>query len=167
MSDTEAIRQWVATETGLETVWLHPNAPRPARPYAAVQVLSSPRLGEPYVGWPDGTTGAGEVAGQTESTFSIHIYEAASAPDPRAALMRVFALRNTLDKPTVREYFRVNQWAFRAVEMITDSPELLDTSWESRAMFDVRFGSTATQSDDLGVIETAVVNNDPIAEEDA
>ena len=113
MSNTDAIRQWVADRTGLTTIWLHPDAPRPARPFASVQVLSSPRLGEPHIDWPD-VDGIAEVAGQTETTFSIQIYEAADNPDPRGALQRAIALRDSLDLPSVRAFFRENQWAFRA-----------------------------------------------------
>lgn len=164
MSNTDAIRQWVADRTGLTTIWLHPDAPRPARPFASVQVLSSPRLGEPHIDWPD-VDGIAEVAGQTETTFSIQIYEAADNPDPRGALQRAIALRDSLDLPSVRAFFRENQWAFRAVELLTDTPQLLGTSWEPRATFDVRFGATSVQSDDLGIIETAAVNGEPLEAE--
>jgi len=153
---TEALRQWVADRTGLTAIWQHPNAPRPARPYASLQVTSSARVGLPYT-TPPATDGAAEVQAQREVTISIQVHEAADTADPRAALERAESLRDSLELPGVRDSLAANGWALRDTELLSDTPELVDTAWEPRATFDVRFGHTVTQSDDVGLIESAEI----------
>ncbi|HKL77614.1 MAG TPA: hypothetical protein VJ985_04510 [Gammaproteobacteria bacterium] len=153
---TEALRQWVADRTGLTAIWQHPNAPRPARPYASLQVINSARVALPYTTPPD-AEGTVDVQAQREVTISIQIHEAADTADPRAALQRAESLRDSLELPGVRDYLAANGWALRDTELLADTPELVDTAWEPRATFDARFGHTVTQSDDAGLIESAEV----------
>ena len=153
---TDAIRQWVADKSGLTAIWLHPNAPRPAKPYAGLQVLSVQRVGRAYYG-PVNAEGVSAVAFDREAVVSINIYESTETPDPRSALERASDLRDTLELRSVRDTLASNGWSLRAVELLTDAPELLDTTWEPRAVFDVRFGTRKSLLDDLGIIETAEI----------
>jgi len=153
---TDALRQWVETETGLTTIWLHPNAPRPARPYAAVQVISSRRLHLPYCSKPN-ANGEATIESQREITLGVQIHGAADSPDPRSAFILAEALRDSLERTDATSYLHANGWAFRDVELLTDAPELTGTHWQPRAVFDVRFGQTVSQLDDVGLLESAEV----------
>lgn len=150
---TDAIRQWVEDQTGLTAIWLNPNAPRPDRPYASLQIINVARLGEADRGRLD-DQGQVDVYLQREVTVSVQIYD--DAADPRSALQRAEALRDSLDLKGVLFTLVQAGWAFRGVELLTDNPELLDSGVEPRATFDVRFGTMKTIIDDLGLVERVI-----------
>jgi hypothetical protein len=154
--NTDAIRQWVANQTGLTTVWLHPDAPRPDKPYATVQVLSSPDIGLPYTSKPD-PEGQGTIRVQREVTVSVQVYEEVSNPDPRSAYLRAIDLRDSLYLPSVRDSLAVDGWGLRGIELLADTPQQVGDGWEPRATFDARFGVAVDLTDDLGLIETAEI----------
>lgn len=154
--NTGAIRQWVADTTRLNTIWIPTNAPRPPRPYASIQVISSPRIHRAVYGKPN-EEGEASVTSDVEVTLTINVYESSNALDPRSAFDKCQSLRDSLELISVRQGLKDQGWAFRAVELLTDTPQLVDTKWEPRATFDVRFGTTVDQTDDLGLIETATV----------
>lgn len=149
---TDALRQWVANETGLTVIWSHPNAERPQRPYATTQIVSSPRVGRAYVGRPN-QDGESRVLLDRDLTISVQVYESTNELDPRKAFQRCEDLRDSLDKPSVREFLTGNGFAVRAIELLQDTPQLVDTKWEPRATLDVRFGLAKELLDDVGVIE--------------
>ena len=153
---TDALRQWVADETGLNAIWMHPDAQRPARPYATLQIINTQRVGRAYYG-PVNEDGESTISLDREVVVSVTIYESTEEPDPRKALQRAEDLRDSLEKLSVRETLLENGWALRAVELLTDAPQLVDTKWEPRAVFDVRMGTTKHMLDDLGVIESVEI----------
>jgi len=147
---TDALRQWVADQTELTTIWMHPDAPRPARPYAALQITSSERIGRAWTG-PVDEEGMAQVTFDRDVTVSVQIYGS------RQAFGIAEDLRDSLELTSVRAGLADDGWSFRGVELLTDAPELLDTTWEPRAVFDVRFGTSKELMDDLGLIETAEI----------
>ena len=153
---TDALRQWVADQTEMTTIWMHPDAPRPDKPYATLQLLNSTRVGRAWIGGPD-ENGNAPVELDRDVTVSVTVYERTDEPDPRSAFEVAEALRDSLELPSVRETLANNGWSFRGVELLTDTPQLLDTTWEPRATFDVRFGTRKALIDDLGLIETAEI----------
>lgn len=150
---TDALRQWVADNTGLTAIWLHPNAPRPDTPFASIQVTNIARIGEAYR-TPVDDQGIATATVNRDMTVSIVVYESDANPDPRAALDRADSLRDTLDLESVRETLAAAGWTFRAVELLTDTPSAGQTDWEPRATFDVRFGIGRELADDLGLVDT-------------
>lgn len=152
---TDAIRDWVADETGLTAIWLHPNAPRPDRPYAGLQIINSARIGEPVRG-PVNDQGESELQLEREVTVSVTIFESADNADPRSALETATDLRDSLESVVVLEALAQDGWAYRGIELLTDTPQALETGWEPRATFDVRFGITKTRIDDLGLVEEVI-----------
>ena len=150
---TDALRQWVADQTGLTAIWMHPDAPRPEKPYATLQLLNSTRVGRAWIGNVDGD-GNAPVEFDRDVTVSITLYERTDEPDPRSAFEAAEALRDSLELPSVRATLADNGWSFRGVELLTDTPQLLGTTWEPRAVFDARFGTRKALIDDLGLIET-------------
>jgi len=152
---TDALQQWVADQTGLTAIWANPNAPRPDRPYASLQVINVSRLGEPSYGAVD-DQGQSQVDLQREFTLSVSIYESTDNADPRSALDRAQELRDSLDLRTVLMTLAEDGWAYRGVELLSDTTQALEGEWEPRATFDVRFGTTVTRLDDIGLVETVI-----------
>ncbi len=149
---TDALRGWVATQTGLTAIWLHPNAPRPDTPFASVQITNVVRIGEPYR-TPVDDQGIATATVDREVTASVTIYESDASPDPRVAFERADALRDSLDLESVLFGLAADGWVFRGVELLTDTPSAGQTDWEPRATFDVRFGIGRELADDLGLVE--------------
>ena len=156
---SEALRQWVADQSGVETIWLHPNAPRPdSRPYATVRLNNSNRVHREVVGEPDGG-GIATVTGDRDAILSIQIVgDSSRTQDPRAPLEMVELIRDTLELPSIRASLRAAGWVLREIEMITDIPAEVATGWEPRAAMDVRFGRVVSQTDDVGLIESTEVS---------
>jgi hypothetical protein len=150
---SDAIRQWVADQTGLTTIWMHPNAPRPVRPYCTLQITDVALVGEP-VYRKVGANGERQVWLDREATVSVQVYESTDTADPRAALERAEDLRDSLELVTVRQDLADAGWAVRGYELLSDVPQLLDSQWEPRAVFDVRFGTTKELIEDVGLIES-------------
>lgn len=150
---TDAIRAWVEEQSGLTSIWMHGNAPRPGKPYCSLQVVSSVGIAQPYIEAPDSESGEARVASQREVVVSVAIYESKKESDPRAAFSRVEALRDSLDLPSVLMKLKSGGWFLRAVELLADAPVVRETEWEPRAIFDVRFGTTVEQLDEIGVVE--------------
>ena len=130
---TDALRQWVADQTELTAIWMHPDAPRPARPYAALQITNSERIGRAWTGAPD-TDGNAPIEFDRDVTISVQVYGSSANTDPRQAFGIAEELRDSLELISVRETLASNGWSFRGVELLTDAPELLDTTWEPRAV---------------------------------
>ena len=156
---TDALREWVADQTGLTTVWLNPNAPRPARPYASIQITNSARVGQAYVGPLDPDDKA-PVRFDRDVTISVSVYEAADNPDPRSAFQRAESLRDSLDLRGVRDSLYAEGWALRSTDLLTDAPQMLDTQWEPRAVFDATFGTRSEILDDLGFVDQINITGD-------
>lgn len=154
---TDAIHQWIVDQAGIPAIWRHPNARKPAKPYAALQIISIQRVGRSYVG-PVDENGVAEIAFDREVVVSISVFEPADEPDPRKAIERTSALRDSLELPSVRSYLADNGWGVRAIEMLSDAPQMVGSKWQGRAVFDVRFGTRKTLLEDLGLIETATVS---------
>lgn len=154
--NSDALQQWVATQTGRPAIWSHPDAPRPERPYSTLQIISVQRVGD-AVAAPVDAQGMRQVSGDREAVVSITVYADAVNRDPRAALDMATALRDSLDLVTARHTLKQGGWAVRGFELLTDAPQLLETQWEPRAVFDVRFGTTVDQLEDVGLIESIEV----------
>lgn len=154
--NSDALRQWVASQTGLTTIWLNPNAPRPERPYCALQIINVSRIGQPHRTGPN-AEGVSTITADREATVSIQVFKSVTNGDPRSALEAASDLRDTLELITVRNTLAQAGWAVRAFELLTDSPQLLDTQFEPRAIFDVRFGTTKQLLEDVGLIESIEV----------
>lgn len=149
---SDALQQWVADQTGLTAIWANPNAPRPNRPYASLQIINVARLGNPSYGAVN-EQGESEADLQREFTLSVSVYESTDNADPRSGLNRAQELRDSLDLQTVLMTLAEDGWAFRGVELLADTTQALEGEWEPRATFDVRFGTTVTRIDDLGFVE--------------
>jgi len=153
--NSDTLRNWVEDQTGLKTIWMNPNAPRLPRPYCALQIINVARIGEPYRTGPN-AEGFTTITADREAVISIHVFESANS-DPRSALETATNLRDTLELVTVRAMLADVGWVVRGFELLTDAPQLRETQWEPRAIFDIRFGTTKQLMEDVGLIESIEV----------
>jgi len=152
---TDALQTWLADVTGLTTIWEHQNAPRPPRPYASLNILTSPSVGHENRG-PVDQNGDATISLIVEPTISVKLYYAST--DPREAILEMFKVRRSLFSPSVRESLKGNGWSF--IEVLgppQNIPELIDSEYESRAVMDIRFRTLDTFIDNLGVVEFAEI----------
>lgn len=147
---TDVLREWAEDQSGLTTVWAHQNAPRPSLPFVTLDIINVSRVGQATHTKSD-ADGNRDVIHDREATVSAQVYS--NARDPRDALERAADLRESLDLATVRQRLIEGGWAVRGYELLTSVPDTEDTLWESRAVVDIRFGTTKQQLEDAGLIE--------------
>lgn len=150
---SDSLQAWVTDTLNITAVWLNPNAPRPARPYATLQTVSRRRIGSASTGHPD-ATGDATITGDREVTLSVQYLGAADSNDPRDGYEELQALVDSLERPSVIEALDSTGWAFIRTALLQDITAQVGTQWEPRAVVDIEFRATATQTDQVGVVET-------------
>lgn len=160
MLDAEVLRQWVASEAEVTTIWSHPNAPRPELPYATIEITQAEMVGMGEEG-PLQNNGEAERYQEYTVTFSINIYETYTA-DPRLAFDRAFKLNNSLRLTKVTFPLQNAGFAYRTTQLLTATPAMVDNKFEPRATFDVDFGVRISTLDELGWVESVILNGENI-----
>lgn len=156
------IYDWVKSElagtdvTADKIMWLNQDAPRPARPYVGLNVLVGPgRVGHDAL--TEVTPGVYDLVGVREMTCSVNVYgERADA--------FVDQLMCSLEKPTVQE--RLATFGLAMIEQSdpTDLTALIETRWEARSQFDVRFRVTSKTRDNVGYVQSVELENQVLGE---
>lgn len=148
----EGFRDWLVAEfSTIEVIWLHPNAPRPARPYMALQIIADGKLPGQSDYTQIDSEGISTLIVQREAVVSIQIFE--EQGDPRAAMNRAVSIQNAIEKRTTRDFFEIDKLSFRGMDAPVDITAMIGNKFEPRASLDVRLGYAATLEDDFGVIE--------------
>lgn len=150
---TDALQAWVASTLNITAVWLNPNAPRPQRPYATLQAISRQRVGSASAGHPN-ADGDATITGDREVTLSVQYIGAADSNDPRNGYQELQALVDSLERPSVIETLDGSGWAFIRTALLQDITAQVGTQWEPRAVVDIEFRAAATQTDQVGVVDT-------------
>lgn len=159
----DILREWIEKDLGIETIFEHPNAPRPLLPYCTLQVINENRIGLPYRS-PVDENGECFTFRDSEITVSVNVYIDEEDFDPRVGLGKAIELRNKLDLISTRNLFFENQFAVRRIESLNDTTTLINNRFEPRASFDIIFGTRTKIHDTLGVIEEVGIdgNIDPM-----
>lgn len=157
-----SIQSWVATQTGLTTIWSRQNAPRPAMPYCSLYILSFNRTGFDEILPPD-ALGLYKIKGQNYLNLNVSVFykKDDSTVDGIGILDD---LRLSINKQSVLDYFTTNNLSFiRPLTNIIDLSEVVATGFEQRAMLDLQFLVATYITDTVNLIETVngvgVVNN--------
>ena len=149
----KALWTWVSGESGLETIWDEPNAPRPKTPYALLGLVSPPVK----YGSKDDLRSAGgddfEITGQRSVAYSVKVLG-------RDAVSYVTDLQMSLEKPSVQEALRAAGLAVWEEGDVLDISELLETGFEERANMDVVFGISATTEEAVGELKNVEVQGE-------
>ncbi len=136
-----ALYNWVSSKLGITAIWDKPNAPRPALPYATLNISGGPRKeGNPeeiYKGIDTFTYPMRRAITLTMQVFS-----------ESGHLVFADSLISSLSLPTVQDSLRSAGFAVRGSSDVMDISRLLDTKFEMRAAVDI-FLAYETDVDDM------------------
>lgn len=153
-----ALHTWVTDATGVSAIHQYPNAPRPAKPYIAIEIAGLEQAGGPdYLGQPvdqGGGTYEAELGGNREITVQLQSF--ADTKGQAANLLNQAA--NALAEPPVREKLAADA-GLAFVDRLGESaiPGELDTRWEDRYSLDLLFRVGDARTVDLGHIDSTEV----------
>ena len=139
----------LANSPGCSVIFLNENAPRPSQPYVTLLLSSLNQIGEDYTPEAD-LNGLVDMVGDREFTLQIQTYGG-------DCVTRLENLRNSLQMQTVLDTLRANGIVFVNHFGINNTTELLDSRFEKRAAMDVLFRMGQDYPDNLGLIETAEI----------
>ncbi len=152
-----AIYTWVSSMLGITTIWDKPNAPRPALPYATLNISGGGRKeGEPEERYKELDTWT--YPHRKVLTLTVNIFA------EEGHLAYGDDLVNSLSLPTVQDTLRAAGFAIRGSSDVMDISRLLDTKYELRAGVDI-FLAYETDVDDVpGEIHRATVTQAIVSE---
>lgn len=131
--------------TTVTTIMAELYTPKPAKPYVTLKFLSNNELGfgEEVL---TNTPGIIDVKGIRDITLSINVY----GGDAQTIAEN---LRTSLRKPTVYEVFRNIGVSLVELGNIISLTTLLETKFEDRTQFDIRFYVASNVTDDVNWIQ--------------
>lgn len=137
---------------GGTVIWMDQNTPRPALPYSAMKVTSMTRVGFDH--YSDAPAGVQTVKGDREFVLNVQRF----GPDSVEALQ---AVADKLRLTTNIDKFIKAKLPVIDAESVTDVAALLDqTKIEPRASLDVRLRLKSSLTDNVGYIDTVVIDAD-------
>jgi len=136
--------------SGMPVIYLYPNAPRPSVDYVSLYISNITQVGWDWTQDPLDDTGISKMVGDREFIVQAQAY----GGDPVTVLQN---LRTSLQKQSVLDSLRVNGIVFFNWGPISDITELIDSRFEQRATMDIYFRIADLYNDNLGVINTVVL----------
>lgn len=153
----KAIRDWLATCTGITVIWSDEHANQPAWPYATVKIISGPvQLGhdERRATVDDKGTVTREVRGPRDLTVSCQVHCASDAAGANATHYLGIA-QASLGLPSVLEAFRAAGVAVVDAGDVQDLTFIAGGAVRSRGAMDVRLRVTSSIADTTQDMATA------------
>lgn len=150
-TDLYALFDPLITET---IIWADSNAPRPALPYVTMKVMSMSKINRDHYADSVATDGNQSIKGDREFTLSIQRFGPASVES-------LGALSDSMRKTTTIDRFIAAKLPVVETLDVVDVAALLDkTQIEPRAAMDVRIRMKSSLLDQVGYIDTVVINTD-------
>jgi len=162
----DAIYDWFVAATGLATIWSEQDAPQPPYPYASLNITSGPTkvagLDETRTTYDVGQLLGQEIgietAGLREITLSCQIHarqlDATPANHPRNLMSRA---QSSLGMESFLSGLRVAGLSVIEEGPVQNVSEVVEDTWITRAMMDVRFGLAASVEERVGYIKDTEV----------
>lgn len=147
----KTIYDWVSTTTGLTTIWLDPNAPRPPKPYIAMRISNFEMIAQDYVSAPD-DLGNIALIGNREFTLEVDYYGINS-------LGIMDNLRTSLQQHNTRASLELGGLVYVNSTAITDLTALLDNQYERRYMVEITFRMSNQMTSDLDKYEVGLIES--------
>lgn len=144
-----SINKWAAPVVApTPVIWADQNEPPPDLPYIITRYAGSNRIGDDFMGAPDGTTGIADLTGNRDFTLFIQALGT-------GAKNNIEKLRTSLQKDSVRASLRVNGLVFVQEVGANNVTDLVagTTKKEERETLDIVMRVASADTDDLGVIE--------------
>lgn len=146
------LQAFIQNMTGLVTIWANQNSPRPAKPYATLNILSyTPQEHVSYL--PLDANNEQEVISHDAATISIQIFSRTDAA-PFDAMTRAKSLQRNLSKLSSMNTLMEGGWAFvRFLSGLRDLSAVMSSQFEYRAGIDIEFRTADSFIDDLSYVD--------------
>lgn len=133
-------------------VWFNQDAPRPSRPYVALDLTSGPsQVGHDELR--NVSDGVLDVTGNRRITVTVAVY----GEDSDLYAMR---LHSSLEKPTVQAALYGYGLSLNRQEDVQDVTTRLETRYETRYQFDAIFNCVSSVRDEVGHIEEVQITDE-------
>ena len=143
------VQSWVSDQTGETTIFAEQDGPRPVLPYNTVRVQDQTVPGLANIRLSDSDQDRHTL--ETMTTIEITAYGA-------SAIQTIINLKLSLELQSVRDFFRGGNYPIANVESIVNLSRVVDVAFEPRSILTINFHGTQELTDDLGKIETVVLN---------
>lgn len=150
------VHDLVAEGLGLpkqRVIWYDPNAPRPTKPYATLDVFGEVREGQEELR-KTATAGKYDVFVPVTQTLRVELYGLSG--DDVCESLNVLARK--METPTFADKCFANSVAFYDAENVVDLTDVLEQSIDVRASVDFHVRTNSIIEDDCGVIEQVKVD---------
>lgn len=136
-----------------KVIWYYPNAPRPAKPYATLEIFAEVGEAQEDI-LKTTTTGVYKFVVPVSATLRVQLY--GNQGDDVCEQLNVLARR--LETDTFADKCFANNVAFFNATSVQDLTEVLEQSAEARASVDFFVRTNSEILDDLSVIEQVEVD---------
>jgi hypothetical protein len=150
----QALYDWVNGELGINTIWQHPNAPQPAKPYVTLSMGPTQAQGWDYHGPPDDANGVSVIKGDREFSVEVQVYGTVQPTGENQAMTFAEQLSGSLQKPSQVALFTAAGCAYVNRIALTDLTGIGGTEFEARVSAEFLFRMAQEDTDTVGVIET-------------
>ena len=136
-----------------KAIWYYPNAPRPAKPYATLEIFAEVGEAQEDI-LKTTTTGVYKFVVPVSATLRVQLY--GNSGDDVCEQLNVLARK--LETDTYADKCFANNVAFYNATSVQDLTEVLEQSAEARASVDFYVRTNSEILDDLSVIEQVEVD---------
>lgn len=151
----DALYTWVYGVTGIETIFAHQNAPRPAGQYNLINIYqSNPRgIEESATTILPNKTIDIDYSNIEELSVSINTYR-------QDAFQVATKIKDSLGRLTVREVLFASGLGYVKANMVQEIPEVINDEWEERAQFDCFFHTRSSDTENIETIGQIEITNE-------
>jgi hypothetical protein len=150
----QALYDWVDGELGINTIWQHPNAAQPAKPYVTLKMGPTQAQGWDYHAPPDEVNGVSVIKGDREFSVEVQVYGTVQPTGENQAMSFAEQLSGSLQKPSQVALFTAAGCAYVNRIALTDLTGIGGTEFEARVSAEFLFRMAQEDTDTVGVIET-------------
>jgi len=150
-----AIRVWAFGVSGIETIFAHPNAPRPVTPYVLINIIQNTPIGiREHQDTLLGNESIDIDYSNIEELFvSINTYYA-------GAYQTATKLKDSLGRVTVTDQLFAAGLGYKNATTVNDIPEEINKQWEERAQFDCFFFTRSLDEENIETIQKIEITNE-------
>lgn len=132
----EHLRKWVEDVSGLPTIWMHQNAPRPERDFIGIQSMHRKRIGEEEYSYVD-ENGIQKTVGNREYYISIQAFTTNDFNNPRQAVDILAYLQDRLN--VMDDYMWLYERNIGVIRQhkIQPLPRIISEGYQLKATWDI------------------------------
>lgn len=149
------IRVWAYGVSGIETIFAHPNAPRPITPYVLINIIQNTPIGiqEHQDTLLQDDSIDIDYSNVEELFVSINTYYA-------GAYQTATKLKDSLGRVTVTDQLFAAGLGYKNATTVNDIPEEINKQWEQRAQFDCFFFIRSLDEENIETIQKIEITNE-------